>query len=157
MNMIAEGQYLARGMNAELAETQKGNPQVVVTFQLEGGEIRKWFGSFSETMLNDGRTVAEITLRSLRHAGWDGADLNDLSMIGGTTERPVKCFVSIKHEKDEKGQVRDKIAWVNGLGGNTKPLADDKKKTLAARLKGVVAKVNAEYKAPAQGGDDIPF
>lgn len=157
MNMIAEGQYKARALTAELGETQKGNPQAVVTFRLDGGEIRKWFGSFSETTLNDGRTVAEITLRSLRHAGWDGQDLANLLMVGGTDEKPVECMVTIKHDKDDKGQLRDKIAWVNSIGGNVKPLPDDKKKALAAKLKGLTAKVNAEYKAPPQQGDDLPF
>ena len=156
-NMIAEGQYRARAMTGELGETQKGNPQAVVTFRLDGGEIRTWFGSFSNTTLKDGRTVAESTLRSLRHAGWDGKEITDLSMLGGTDEKPVYCMVTIGHEKDLNGVVRDRIRWVNGLGGTAKPLGNDAKKSLQAQLRGQIAKVNSEYKAPAADGDDLPF
>src|SRR5262245_41211097 len=135
-NMIAEGKYRARAISGELGETQKGNPQAVVTFKLDGGEIRTYYGSFAETQLSDGRTVAETTLRSLRHAGWDGKDIADLSMLGGTDEKPVFCMVTIGHEKDQNGQMRDRIRWVNGLGGTAKPLAADAKKALQAKLRG---------------------
>ena len=48
MNIVKPGTYQATAVDASLGETKDGNPYVVVTFELAGGEQVPWFGHFTE-------------------------------------------------------------------------------------------------------------
>lgn len=106
--MIPIGKYVARAQNAELGYTQNGTEQVGVPFRIvEGpqeGQTITWYGFFSDKCV-------DRTLQSLRHCGWKGDDLTDLSTVG---DEDVE--LDIIHDTHQ-GKTKAKVAWVNQIGG----------------------------------------
>jgi hypothetical protein len=165
--MIEEGTFRARAVDADLGWTQGGKPQVAVTFEiLEGEDTGRnitWYGYFTDR-------TKERTIESLRFCGWKGDDISDLSSVNGDGE----VSLVIEHEEYE-GKTRAKVQWVNGGGARlAKPMDANDAKAFAAKLKGIVAGVDAKMKsgggrgggpAPSLGDeapppiddDDIPF
>lgn len=172
MPIIMEGTVRARAIDGELGFTKAGKPQVAITFEILEGEDSgrniTWYGYFTEA-------TKERTIESLRYCGWKGDDLSDLSSINGEAE------VSLVIEHDEyEGKTRAKVQWVNSGGGArlAKPMNQDDAKAFAAKMKGIVAAVDAKTKAgggratssssggggssggdepPPISDDDIPF
>ncbi|MDP3208982.1 MAG: hypothetical protein Q8M65_07520, partial [Rhodoglobus sp.] len=76
--ILPEGTYRAKGIEAQLGFTNGGKEQVAISFQLltPGFENERaaYYGTFSEKAL-------EITIKALRACGWKGVDLSDLSGI----------------------------------------------------------------------------
>lgn len=166
---LPNGNYTAHANGGTLGETSKGDPQVVVEFQLlnEGYEQVKinWFGYFTEKS-------RERTIESLRTAGWTGDDLTDLSELATRDDIPQVELV-IENETYE-GKTRAKVQWVNQPGSvhGGKVLAPDKAKAFAAMMKATIAATDFRHglKKPAparpslpppgnsvKAGDDIPF
>lgn len=133
MALIDPGTYPAQPLEAELTETKKGDPCVVVSFEIAHGQRISWWGYFTDK-------TQRRTIESLRHCGWDGDNLGDLSSI--SPESPTVELV-IEHEEYE-GKVRARVQWVNRLGGGiaTAPMAADKRAAFAARMKGLVIEVD---------------
>lgn len=169
--MIPPGRYKARAIEGALGETSGGKEQVAVLFEIVEGDYQgqqmTWYGYFHGADSSKAQKNAKRTLESLRHCGWKGDDLTDLSGLGANE-------VQIVVEQEEyEGKIRTKIAWVNKCGGlalNT-PLTGDKAKAFAARMKGLALTVKPPEPAvaPAPGpyappsvmpgltDEDIPF
>jgi hypothetical protein len=165
--MIDEGAWKARAVEGALAYTSKGSDQIAIDFVIgEGpntGEHITWYGYFTEDTF-------ERTIASLRHMGWGGADLSDLS---GIDTQDVRLVVA--HEPDLNGELRARVKWVNALSGIAVKERMDvaATKTFAARMKGrilaLAAKQPAQRPSPgataataattesANTSDDIPF
>jgi hypothetical protein len=137
--MLAEGVYRGRAKSWDLGETSTGKEQVAVEFQFTSDgfttERRTWYGYFTDKTL-------DRTIESLRAMGWTGTDLSNLE---GLDANEVELVVGHEPEVDENGnptgQVRERIRWVNAIGGGLglrAPLNEAKKKEFAARMKGAI-------------------
>ena len=171
--MIPEGSYKARAEDADLSETNAGNPQVAVLLRLISGgpaveqQLITWYGSFTEKAI-------DRTLESLRYLGWKGDDLSNLQGVG-TSE----VTVVIEHGEDPEGKLRARVKWINSGGGLAvkKRMDAGGAKAFAEKMRGYVMWHNQRQKGgqPAGGGsapapassskaaptapetDDIPF
>lgn len=132
--MLSVGKFLAIPTGAALGETSKGDPQVVVSFDVpEQGETATWYGFFTEK-------TERRTIETLRYCGWIGDDITDLSSIGGDPSVRVELDVGAD---TYEGKTRARVNWVNRPGGIAlaKPLDAGKKSMLANRIKGLVLDV----------------
>lgn len=125
--MDLTGTHAAKAITAILSETKKGEPQVVVDFQLLDIEGQSphiaWYGYFTEK-------TEERTIESLRICGWAGTDFTDIK---------VDAEVQLVIEAEEyEGKRQQKVKWVNRPGGvaMAKPMDTGKQAAFAARMKG---------------------
>ena len=139
--ILPEGKYKARPVEAGLGESKAGNPQAAVLFRIIGGEHDNstitWYGSFSKNKGEGTKTPLQRTVESLRACGWQGDDLSDLSSINEANEIDVGLVI----EHDEyQGKVSAKVKWVNRGGGLglTTPMKTDSAKAFAAKMRGEV-------------------
>lgn len=127
--------------NARLIESPKtGTPGVEIDFTNEHGEQLSGVLWLTEKAL-------KRSVESLRHMGWRGDDLSDLSTVG-----LKKCQIVV--DSNEYGP---NVKWVNannsqGGGEGFKPMADDAKKRFAAAMRGQIVGVAGKASAPAQRG-----
>ena len=165
--MLSNGVYRAKAIQGALGETKAGKEQVAVEFEIldEGfhGQRITWFGYFSEKTM-------DVTLRALRTMGWQGDDLSDLT---GITNNEVSLVVE---QEEYEGKWTAKVRWVNSLGGGLglkAPLAPDRAKTFAARMRAQVLAFDKSEGTPRPSAprpaprtepnrgtnpnDDIPF
>ena len=163
---IAAGKYRAVPVRAQLGHTQKMDPQVAIEFRFldfEGDERIAWYGFFTDA-------TTERTIQSLRHCGWQGDDLADLSSI---EMEPQEVELVIEHEEYPKGsgKLHARIRWVNRAGRMmiSRPMSSEETRAFADRMRGFVVSATQKMKdrAPAGGADgggsgtlkddDIPF
>jgi hypothetical protein len=161
---IPRGKFRARAVGGKLGNSsQKGTPYVAVEFRLTEGELAGeqilYFGYFTDA-------TTERTLESLRYCGWKSDDLDNLD---GITDNEVELV--IEHEKDDKGSLRSRVAWVNRAGGlqMLQAMSAADAKAFAARLRGAAAASrvkagNASPSTPSQtqpqldaNGKPLPF
>lgn len=99
----------AKAIEWALGHTSQNKEQIAVCFQLldatEGPDRITWYGYFTEK-------TWERTIESLRHCGWEGDDLSDLS---GLDTNEVDLV--IEPEENDRGEWYDKVRWVNSRGG----------------------------------------
>lgn len=165
--MIAEGKYKGRGVLGEngkpLAQLSKskdkGTPGVQVIVEITEGEhagLRlRWDGWLTDGGPTGG--AAQRTLESLRHLGWQGELLTDLT---GIDQNLVEIVV--EHETrdvDDNGEIKSKkfarAVWINRIGGGAKindeaRMGDTDAKALAQRFRSLARGV------PASGGPKAP-
>ncbi len=134
--ILPEGTYRAKAIEAQLGFTSANKEQVAISFQLltPGFETERaaYYGTFGEKSL-------EITIKALRACGWKGVDLSDLSGIDANEVNLV-----VEHE-EYNGTVSAKVKWVNdGAGGLLKNVMGDAEKlSFAQRMRGEVARLGA--------------
>lgn len=107
MELVKPGKYNAVIVEHGIIENKSGDAQVAIRFGFNANEEYReltWFGSFKKGAL-------EHTLKALLVCGVEGA-AHDPAEIG----REVSITVDIK-PKDEYGDARNVIRWVNKLGG----------------------------------------
>jgi hypothetical protein len=145
--MIAPGRYRARGVEAALGMTGTGKEQVAILLRVveEGGENHgaelTWYGYFTEK-------TAERTLESLRHLGWTGDDLTDLSGIDAN-----EVSIVVEHEEGQDGKLRARVQWINAPGGGLAMkdrLDGAAAKAFATRMRGMA--IASRDKQRAQAG-----
>lgn len=139
---LPNGTYRARATQGVLGESKSGKEQVVVQFELlepdYANQTISWYGFFTDA-------TCERTFESLRIMGWQGTNLDDLTGVDANE-------VSLVIENEEwEGKTRAKVRWVNAVGGMglLAPLAPDKAKAFAARMRG---RVLAFDQSQAMGG-----
>lgn len=150
---LVPGKFLARARGAQLGVAGTGTEQIAVEFEVteEGdyrGERITWFGFFSDK-------TYERTLEALRHCGWQGDDLRDLT---GIDQNEVELDCS--NETDPKGNVRLRVQWVNKPGGMRlkQPMTDAQSADFAERMKAkVIAHRQAAPAEAAPAGKATPF
>lgn len=145
---------------------KKGTLFVLVNFELlegpDAGRKAIWRGYFPK----DSPKVEKRTIESLKYAGFKGDDLTTVTFQELTQE----VELVIDHEADDRGGMRDRVAWVNrpGGGGGVKlqaRLPKDELKRFAAEMRAKVKAVgDVATPAPAANGapaapveDDLAF
>jgi hypothetical protein len=105
-DLIENGRYRARAIDAVLGVADTGTKQVAVLFDLldHPGHAIAWYGYFTEK-------TEERTIESLIHAGWTGDNLASLDGLGSTEVQLV-----VEHEQNQKGEVIARVKWVNAAG-----------------------------------------
>lgn len=136
---LANGNYLARAVSAQLGMTKSGKEQVAVTFRLKMdlSKTITWYGYFTDK-------TTERTIESLRFCGWIGVDLTDLS---GIDREEVELVIA---NEEYEGKTSPRVQWVNRVGGMmlSAPLQPDAAKAFAARMKGAVLAYDKKAGAP---------
>jgi hypothetical protein len=151
------GTHRARAVDVVLGYAGTGTPQIAVAFEVtEGdcaGETITWYGYFTEK-------TQQRTIESLRHAGWKGNDIGELTAADLTSE----VDIVVNEEEGVRGDLRKRVSWVNrvGTGGAAikNRMDDSAKRSFAAKLKGlcIATPVVADAPQRASGTDDeIPF
>lgn len=167
--MIPVGNYKAKGVEGALGRTSSGKEQLAVLLEIISGDFAgeqfTWYAHFSD------KTI-ERDFESLRHLGWVGDDLTDLTGIDAN-----EVSIKIEHEEGTDGKVRPRVRWINanGAGLAMKDRMDAQAaRAFAARMRTAAAASRARGGAPQQrtqqvprrqtqdepspfGGDDIPF
>src|SRR5687768_7996856 len=166
--MFTQGKYRARPTIAEYGKTSKDTDQVAITFQLldgpDAGKHIAYYGYFTDA-------TAEETFEAMRNAGWDGADLRDLSSIGKDPQHEV--VLVIRNEPDLEGAMRSRVRYVNRAAGGAAlktKMTDAERDSFARRMQGKLdqykrkaAQTAAQARPPRpvpkleEKGDDIPF
>jgi hypothetical protein len=171
MALIPNGKYLALPIKATLGETKSGDPQIGIELELteapHQGQRRTYYGTFGEKAF-------DITAKALRTCGWTGSDPTEPISLNSDVEVQVE-MAQETYKDPAKGEVtKDKVKWINSVGGGIKPMDANKSKTLAPQLKAKFLafdqangiKQSAASKAsrptaagadPASTNDDIPF
>lgn len=128
---MTDGVYRARAVSATLGENSKGNEQVAIQFRFLAAELVgqtiTWYGTFTDKS-------ADISIKALRACGWQG---NDLTELLGIDANDVDLVVA---NETWEGKSRTKVKWVNPINALAMgtPLAQDKAKAFAARMKGTI-------------------
>lgn len=183
---MQKSRYRAKAVSWQLGEASTGTPQVGVEFEVQDGENQgeRISGYFA---LSD--AAAEYTLEKLRNCGWTGTDIGELdgpgasaSMKANVVELVVEPEQQVKNgapvvNEDGSPALRLRIQFVNRGGGLAMKttLTEDKKKLLAAKMRGKLAALDAKARRdgpvgngatgpvspepPPHSGpvDDIPF
>lgn len=158
--MHPEGKFRAKSRKAEMGESSNKNEQVGIEFEIVDGETKgqrlPYYGSFTEAAM-------AITIKAMRTAGWKGDDVTELSSLS-REDVPIVELV-VEHEEWD-GKTRAKVKWVNSAGGVSmkNPLSQEKKSSLAARMRAAVASVDQDLRSSgaaqtngAKPAGDIPF
>lgn len=105
--MIPAGKYLAKVLSHAITETKAEKEQATVVFSFEvDGRIQTltWYGHFTEK-------TTDSTIKALIACGLSGNNPAGPLHIG------KEVSITVEVEKDEKGRERNKIRWVNSVGG----------------------------------------
>lgn len=149
--LLPPGNYKARAdkSSVRFGAAQSGNEQVAVTFDIldakaDGYQQRiTWIGTLAAGAL-------DITLDGLMASGWTGDNLMTLDGVGD-----VECSLKVKHEDDQSGVPRARVAFVNRAGGAFKfktELDANAVASLSDRLAGPI--MAARQRAAGKGGAD---
>lgn len=142
--MIPAGTYRAQALDGHLGHTSKGNEQIVIRFEIIEGPHKDqsilWFGFFSDACF-------DRTIQSLRHCGWKGDDISELT---GIDTREVDVVVE---HKEYNGKVTPSVRWINQVGGGqvmNPAQAKDFAESVKARIAGM---------SPVDpvGSEEVPF
>jgi hypothetical protein len=150
--MIAEGKYEAKVTGIVLSEG-KNAEQVLIEFELTAPEVA---GQNITAYRSLSDKAAEYTVKDLQTLGVSG--LTDQELEAAIDKR---CQIVVQHEEYD-GKTRAKVKFINPLGGLSMatPLQDDKKRLLAAKMKGLFAASSKPKPAPKPQEpvpDDLPF
>lgn len=154
--MIAQGQHLARAIEAAFGKTQGGKHQIAVQFELlesETGDTITWFGYFTERS-------RKYTFDALRICGWNSDRIKHAAT--DIMNSPQEVELKVVHETYE-GETRAKVRFVNrpGDGGlrMAAPLAGQELDAFDAEMRGAVVahqQENPVDEGPAHG-DEPPI
>lgn len=144
--MVNPGTYKATVVSHAISETKSGDPQAVVTFSFESegkAHTIPWYGYFTE------KTTAQ-TVKSLIICGLKGNN------PAGPLEIGKEVNIVIEVEIDQQGKERNKVRWVNALGGIKNVIPQDMAKAKLAGLEGAVMAARQNMSAPMPTDDDTP-
>lgn len=130
-----EGIFRGRAKSWALCEASTGTPQIAVAFETQmpdGPKVRTWYGFLSEAAF-------ERTIEGLRNAGWTGDDLANIESLDQEVD------LVFEDETDQQGVIRERIRWVNKVGGLAikAPMPAEKAKSFAASMRGRIRAIDA--------------
>lgn len=143
--LIPPGTYAARAVSHDIGESKKGHFQVAVTFEIVAGDYLgrrlTYFATFAPGK------ATEVAIKALRAAGWTCDDPTVLTGLGD-----VECDIVVEHD-EYNGRLRDRIRFVNRPRGTftfKTPLSEEKRRAIAAQLRGTVMAVSRAIDEPSQ-------
>ena len=139
---MKDGTYTATIASHHMAETKKGEPQVVISFDIEDAgvlESIKYYGYFSDK-------ARPYTIKNLITCGLVGNNPAGDLQIGKKVQIVVESEVY-------EGKSRQKVKYINQEGGSATKLSQDLAKAKFAQLEGDVMKARAEFNAD----EPLPF
>lgn len=145
--LIPPGTYAARAVYHDLGESKNGHFQVAVTFEIVAGDYLgrriTYFATFAPGK------ATEFAIKALRAAGWTCDDPTVLTGLGD-----AECDIVVEHD-EYNGRVRDRIRFVNRPGERGRftfqnPMSEEKRRAIAARLRGTVIAVSRDIGEPSQ-------
>jgi hypothetical protein len=143
--LLPEGNYEAVATEVEFRTMTTGTQGVAVSFNITKG-VHSGKAAYGSFWLTEG--AIKKTVESLRFIGCrlqDG-DITDTHGFG------KKVRISVKHEEYE-GKTRARVGFVNQM---REEMADDDKKSIAAKFKGaVIDSFVADNALPPQATDDV--
>lgn len=143
--MVQPGTYLATLVAHSISEAKSGNLQAVLafTFNTDSGPQKiTYYGSFSEK-------ARQYTIKNLITCGLLGNN------PAGDLEIGKQVEVVIDIEVDEQGKERNKVKFINQVGGTRNVVPQDMAKAKLADLEGAVMSVRQSN--PNLANDEIPF
>ncbi len=181
-DLIAEGRHAAVCRVIQWGETEKGDPQVVIGFEIystdpdypdaDAGRNVTYFGGFTPAQDGKQKGSYDFTVEALRNMGWTGDDLAELEQLAMDGKLANEVSLVIAHE-EYNGKIGVKVKWVNRPGGGAvklkKPMDAAAVKVFAAAMKSklrsgsVPTKPNGQQRMPARHPNapvddkDIPF
>jgi hypothetical protein len=144
--MVEAGTYLATVLSHAIGETQKGDPQAVITFAFTdkaGPQKITYYGSFSEK-------ARQYTIKNLITCGLKGNN------PAGDLEIGKQVEIVVEIETDDKDKNRAKVKFINDPGAARKVIAPDLAKAKLSALEGAVMAARSAMPTK-QDSDDIPF
>ena len=146
------GLHEAEVLDHAFFEAGTGTVQLGIVFQTSEGIITAYL-PFTDA-------AAEYSLKKVAAIGYTGAleDLNNGEAMVG-----MKCKITVEHEEDLNGELREKVAWINPLDYEGGLKRSDKAAANVKRFNALFKKIaNKQPVASAAGGDglddaDIPF
>ncbi len=154
MNLPSIGKHRARAVEAKVGKASTGTPQIAILFAVKTPDGAQETGEeiTGYLYLSDG--AFQRTIEALRHCGWQGDDLSDLSSVGSQD-----CEIEVA-EETYNGSASLKVKWVNALGRGgvflKEEMGPQELKAFAAQMRGKVRAVDGGKKpqastpAPAQ-------
>lgn len=138
-DLVKSGRYKAKVIDHGISKTKAGDPQAVVRFEFEtstGYRELTWFGSFKEGAL-------EHTVRALVNCGLKGSN------PAGALEIGKEVSITVEIDKDQKGNDRNIVRWVNVPGGVANKMPQGEANALLERYSGVVMALKEKEGQPA--------
>jgi hypothetical protein len=138
-DLVKSGRYKAKVVDHGITKTKAGDPQATVRFELEtsvGYRELTWFGSF-----NGG--AVEHTVRALVNCGLKGSN------PAGDLEIGKEVSIVVEIDKDQNGNDRNVIRWVNAPGGVLNKMDKREAGALLERFSGVVMALKEKDGHPA--------
>jgi hypothetical protein len=130
---MSERRVRARAVEGDYGHANTGTEQVAVSFELEDGERRTWYGYFTDK-------AAERTLEALTICG-----VTNLETLEGIDANEVELVL---RDEEYEGTVRERVAFVNRLGSGgiamKNRMGEKDKKDFAKRFKGQFLKLQKE-------------
>lgn len=128
--------YTARAVSFDMGTAKTGTEQIVVEFQLIGGDED---GKRLTDFFPLSEKAIQYTFEKLAAAGWDGQDMVSWNGLGS-----VECRLVVEDEEHE-GKLRTKIIFVNRVGVAMKNAMDAAAKNdFASRMRGHLAAFQQE-------------
>lgn len=148
------GDYKVKACAVELkVSTKKKTPFMAVSFVING-QIESWSGYLTDN-------ACERTLESLRYMGWQGNDIEAITL----DDLPGWVLAAVKEERnedktlklDDNGDPVTRIAFINPLSGMFgAPMDHDARKALSLRMRAAASKVPVVKPTLAVPTEDKP-
>lgn len=142
------GSYTAKATDVQLGFSGNGTPQIAVLFTVSdgpcSGQSITWYGYFTDK-------TQERTVESLRHCGWKGVDLSEVT----AHSLPDKAQIVVQLDTDYDGNPRKRVAWVNRIGGTVAlrhSMTESQRKHFGAKMRGLCMRVGGS--GGSGGGSD---
>ena len=142
--MIEQGTYVAKVVGVELGQASTGTPQVSVKFEISDGRTIWWRGYITDA-------AEEGTMNALMVLGWTPELVPFMELDNPALTFWKEASIVIEHEKDQKGELRARVRWVNdpeGGGSGAQPMVDADKARIGSRMAALYKKMAA--KGPAK-------
>ncbi len=146
--MGMQGTHRARAKQWVLNEIN-GKHRLTISFELTDGPHKGqsivWDGYFTDA-------TWQRTFDSMRHCGWEGTDVGDLS---GLDKNEVELVIE---QETYEGKLRDKVKWVNRLGGvgTRNALTGEALRSLADSMRSRATAHKQDYGKPRAQRDNGP-
>lgn len=142
------GKHRARAVATKLGYASTGTAQVALQFAVVTNDGTQETGETIAAYLYLSDAAFDRSIEALRHCGWKGDDLSDLSTVGSQD-----CEIDVADE-EYNGETKRKVKWINGLGRGELRMAEEMgpndAKRFAAEMKAKIAALTGGQRTAAK-------